>query len=178
MELTLDVTQSHGEVGKLRYLSQDLLGDQVDSAVLWPQVDLALEPGRTNLQSYLSTRRRCHNIALCGCPLTPSSAAPASFLPTLVPMHVILFCCCRWHLQTHPALLTHWPFFWAEHRTPEHGIELGRRWISFLEQNTLLALRQFAISLRFRRYTISIALYPFWGCCCCSWSCVVYPFTA
>lgn len=37
---------------QLRHLSEYLLGDQVDAAVLRPQVDLALKPGGADLQAH------------------------------------------------------------------------------------------------------------------------------
>lgn len=47
--LTLHMTQSHGELGQLWNLPQDLLGDQMDPPVLRPQIYLFLKPCRTTL---------------------------------------------------------------------------------------------------------------------------------
>lgn len=107
IELTLDVTEADGEVGQLGYCPQDLLGDQVDAAVLRPQVDLALEPGGTDLQPNLAIRRRCHNIlAVCGC---RRLLAAASTLASFAPVHVISFFSARFnHKHIHCAL---WPAF-------------------------------------------------------------------
>lgn len=47
--LTLHVAQSDRELRQFGHLAQNLLGDEMHAAMLWPQVDLALEPGRAYL---------------------------------------------------------------------------------------------------------------------------------
>lgn len=56
--LTLYVTKSHGKLRQLRYLPEDLLGDQMHAPVLRPEVDLLLKPRRVGLDD--SARRRSH----------------------------------------------------------------------------------------------------------------------
>lgn len=49
--LTLDVAEANRELGELRYLLEDLLGDEVHAPVLWPQVQFPLKPRGSDLNS-------------------------------------------------------------------------------------------------------------------------------
>lgn len=61
MVLTLDMAETNGKLAELRYLPEDLLGDEVNAPVLRPEVDLGLEPAGADLDA--TTVRRGHGRA-------------------------------------------------------------------------------------------------------------------
>lgn len=49
--LTLDMAETDGKLAELRYLPEDLLGDEVNAPMLWPKVNLGLEPAGADLDA-------------------------------------------------------------------------------------------------------------------------------
>lgn len=55
------MAETNGKLAELRYLPEDLLGDEVNAPVLRPEVDLGLEPAGADLDA--TTVRRGHGCA-------------------------------------------------------------------------------------------------------------------
>lgn len=49
--LTLNMAEANGKLAKLRDLPEDLLGDEMNTSVLRPEVDLGLEPAGADLDT-------------------------------------------------------------------------------------------------------------------------------
>lgn len=60
MVLTLNMTETNGKLTELRYLPENLLSDEVNSSMLWPEVNFGLEPAGADLDA---TVRRGHGCA-------------------------------------------------------------------------------------------------------------------
>lgn len=57
--LTLDMAETDGKLAELRYLPEDLLGDEVNAPMLWPEVNLGLEPAGADLDATVRGGHGC-----------------------------------------------------------------------------------------------------------------------
>lgn len=135
------MTQSNRKLAKFRHLSQYLLGNQVHTPVLWPQVNFTLEPSRPNLYSTIRGCHcfcwRCWTVAGCRRHFSFINAARLESFPSFLSQlcwFTMFSWVCRAKFLARCAMLYQRNFNWKqESRVRKSNAEISEFW-QFLDE--------------------------------------------